>query len=680
MIVAVIQCRMSSTRLPGKVLLPILGKPMLLHIVERLRGAKTTDNILIATSTSEADDPIFRLASQHQIPCFRGSEDDVLDRFYQAIRANGGKTVVRITADCPLTDAGVVDRVVREFLQAGCDYAVHPRPEGLDVEVFTRSTLEQTWKEAHDPVDREHVTTYMRLSRKFRTLVVEPDVQISQVLNGWSVDTESDLTFVRAIYEHLYRPDASFGVREILQLLKEKPALMQINADQTRYEGYYRSIAHYKEPAPPVPRCLSQSYRLKELAKRLIPSCTQTFSKGPTQYIQGVAPVFLSRGAGSHVWDVDGNEYIDYPMALGAIILGYNYPSVTEAVRKALELATCFSLPHPLEVEVADLLCELIPCAEMVRFGKNGSDATTAAVRAARAITEREKVACCGYHGWHDWYIATTTRRRGVPAQVAELTLTFRYNDLDSLEQLFRQNPGQIAAVILEPIGVEEPKNGFLEGVRDIAHANGALLVFDEIVTGFRVSLAGAQDYFRVTPDLAAFGKAMANGFPLSAVVGKRQYMEIFDEIFFSTTFGGETVGLAAAAATLRELRAKNAIAHIWSQGQKLKEGYAVLAREHGLHEYTQCVGLPPRTVITFKDETGAESLTMKSLFQQECLKRGILFSGSQNLCLSHSDTDIHRTLKVYDAALRVLRAAMDSGDVAVHLEGPMVQPVFRRP
>ncbi len=680
MIVAVVQCRMSSTRLPGKVLLPILGKPMLLHIVERLRRAHTIDNILIATSTSEADDPIFELTCQLQIPCFRGSEDDVLDRFYQAIRVNGANTVVRITADCPLTDADVVDRVVREFLQAGCDYAVHPRPEGLDVEVFTGSTLEQTWKEAHDPVDREHVTTYMRLSGKFRTLVVEPHVEISQVLNGWSVDTESDLKFVRAVYEHLYRPDSSFGVREILQLLKEKPGLMQINADQTRYEGYYRSMAHSKEQVPPVPRCLSQSYRFKERAKRLIPSCTQTFSKGPTQYIQGVAPVFLSRGVGSHVWDADGNEYIDYPMALGAIILGYNYPRVTQAAREILDQGTTFSLPHPLEVEVAEMLCEIVPCAEMVRFAKNGSDATTAAVRAARAITGRDMVACCGYHGWHDWFIGTTTRRKGVPARVAELTLPFRYNDPDSLEDLFQEHPGQIAAVIMEPIGVEEPQEGFLAGVRDVAHSNGSLLIFDEVVTGFRMALGGAQQLFGIEPDLATFGKAMANGFPISAVVGKRQYMEVFDEIFFSTTFGGEIVGLAAAAATMKELREKNVPAQIWARGQRLKEGYTVLAQEHGLEKYTACVGLPPRTVILFKDETGVESLTLKSLFQQECLKRGILFSGSQNLCFSHSDADLHHTFEVFNAALRVLRIALKAGDVTARLEGPAVVPVFRRP
>jgi glutamate-1-semialdehyde aminotransferase/spore coat polysaccharide biosynthesis protein SpsF (cytidylyltransferase family) len=637
---------------------------MLLHIAERLKRANTIDNILFATSTSTADDPIFQLAHEHGIQCFRGNEEDVLDRFYQAIRGNGADTVVRITADCPFTDPGVVDRVVQKFLQARPDYAVHPRPQGLDAEVFTRTALEQAWAEAHDPVDREHVTTYIRFSGKFNTLVVEPDMEISDITNGWSVDSEADLRFARAVYELLYRSDHNFGVREVLQLLREKPELMRINADQNRYEGYYRSIAFSNEESPPPSCALTRSYQLKGRARRLIPSGTHSLSEAPTQHIQAVAPVFLLRGTGSHVWDVDGNEYIDYPMALGTVILGHNYPSVSEAVRETLRSGTSFSLPHPLEVELAELLCEMIPCAEMVRFGKNSSDVTTAAIRAARAITGRHKVAFCNHNRWLDWCNVQTTRDKGVPPQVAELTLTFLYNDLESLEWLFRDNPAQIAAVIMEPVGVEEPNPGFLEGVRELANHNGALLIFDEILTGFRISLGGAQEYFRVVPDLATFGKAMANGIGISALVGKRAHMEIFDEIFLSSAFTGETIGLAAAVATLRELRLRNVIEHIWNQGRKLKEGYMALVRQHGLLEYTECVGLPSRTVITFKDKTGAESLAMKTLFHQECLKRGILFSGGQNPSFSHSDADIDRTLRVYSTALRKLRSAIDVDNV----------------
>ncbi len=425
---------------------------------------------------------------------------------------------------------------------------------------------------------------------------------------------------------------------------------------------------------------IEQSRTLKLRAECLIPSCTQTFSKGPTQFIQGVAPVFLQRGQGSHVWDVDGNEYIDYPMALGPIILGHNNPTVNEAVQQQMAEGISFSLPHPLEVELAELLVSTIPCAEMVRFGKNGSDATAGAVRVARAYTGRDVIACCGYHGWQDWYIGTTTRNKGVPQAVRDLTFSFEYNKIATLERIFTEHPGQVAAVIMEPIGVVEPQQGFLEQVKELTHRHGALLIFDEIVTGLRLALGGAQEYFDVIPDLACFGKAMANGWPISAIVGRREIMKLFDEVFFSFTFGGEALSLAASIATINEIKNKNVIAHLWEQGRRLMDGYNVLAREYGLSEYTRCIGLPPHTVITFSDRSGEESLTMKSLFQQECLKRGILFLGLQNICFSHSEADIDDTLRVYRTAMEILAQAVEQGTVESQLEGEPVQPVFRRP
>lgn len=435
-------------------------------------------------------------------------------------------------------------------------------------------------------------------------------------------------------------------------------------------------VAPSKDSQKPV---ITKSLELKKKALQLIPSGTQTFSKGPTQFVQGIAPVFIQRGEGSHIWDVDGNEYIDYPLGLGPVILGHNYPAVTLAVVSQIKQGITHSLPHPLEIELAELLTQIIPCAEMVRFGKNGSDATSGAVRAARAYTGRDIIACCGYHGWQDWYIGTTTRNKGIPKAVCELTIPFQYNDIDSLKTIFTRNPGKVAAVIMEPIGVVEPQKEFLEEVLKLTHQEGALLIFDEIVTGFRLSLGGAQEYFDVTPDLACFGKAMANGFPISTVVGKKEIMPIFDEIFFSFTFGGETASLAAAIATITEIKDKNVIHYLWEQGKKLKERYNTLAKKLEIHNFTECIGLPPRTLITFKDEQGIESLLMKSLFQQECLKQGILFSGGQNICFSHSDLDIEKTLQVYRIAMEILADSIRNEKIAERLEGKPVQPVFRK-
>lgn len=681
-VVAIIQARMGATRLPGKVLAEIAGRPMLWHVVNRVRIARSVDKVVVATSNRSSDDAVAEFCVQNDIEFFRGSETDVLDRFYQTAKHFNADVVVRITADCPLIDPQVVDIVVSTYLEGGYDYVTntlrYTYPNGMDVEVFSFAALEKAWREARLPAEREHVTPYLRASGRFRVFNVENEADLSKRNLRWTVDEPADLEFVRAVYARLGGDKQPFGLSDILELLDKEPDLMQINSGIIRNEGYYKSLAS-EPPIPPQNRELKRSYELKAKAQRLIPSCTQTFSKGPTQFIQGVAPVFLVRGQGSHVWDVDGNEYIDYPMALGPIILGHNYPAVTEAVIHQMRDGTTFSLPHPLEVEVAEMLTEVIPCAEMVRFGKNGSDATSGAVRVARAYTGRDIIVCCGYHGWQDWYIGTTTRNKGVPKAVQGLTIPFEYNNIESLERIFAEHPGQVAAVIMEPVGVIEPRDGFLQQVRELTQREGALLIFDEVVTGFRLALGGAQEYFGVTPDLACFGKAMANGYPIAAIVGRRDIMEQFDEVFFSFTFGGETLSLAAAKATITEMREKNVIAHLWEQGQKLKDGYKVLAREFGVDRYTECIGLPPRTVITFKDETGAESLVLKSLFQQECLKRGVLFSGGQNVCYSHSDADIDYTLRVYRAAMEILAEAIKRGDALQRLEGEPVQPVFRR-
>lgn len=445
-------------------------------------------------------------------------------------------------------------------------------------------------------------------------------------------------------------------------------------------EGARLAARILAEPtAPPQRRDLTRSRALEASGRQVIPSCTQTFSKGPTQFTRGVAPMYLARGKGARVWDVDGNTYLDLPMGLGPVILGHADHEVDAAVQAQLRDGISFTLPHSLEVEVAELLCDVIPCAEMVRFAKNGSDVTAGAVRAARAFTGRDVVAVCGYHGWQDWYIGSTTRRAGVPKAVQDLTATFAYNDLASLERIFAAHPGRVAAVVMEPVGVVPPAPGFLEGVRRLTTQEGALLVFDEVVTGFRMALGGAQEYFGVTPDLACFGKAMANGFPVAAVVGRREVMRVFDDIFFSFTFGGEAASLAAAKATIGALRARRALEHIWRQGAVLKEGVEALLRHHGLQDRVALQGYPPRTSFAFKDEAGKPSLVLKTLFQQECLKRGVLFSGGQNLCLAHGPAEVEEALRAFRAAMEVCAEALAKGDVAARLEGEVLQPVFRQ-
>jgi len=421
--------------------------------------------------------------------------------------------------------------------------------------------------------------------------------------------------------------------------------------------------------------CIEQSNAIWDRATKVIPAGTQTLAKGPTQWVRGVAPKYLKRAKGCHVWDVDGNEYIDLTMAIGPVSLGYGYPAVDDAIRDQLNDGITFTLMHPLEVEVAELITDIIPGAEMVRFSKTGCDVTSAAVRLARAFTGRSDVLCCGYHGWHDWYISATDRSLGIPNQVSNLTYTFDYNDLDSLVDAM---DGDVAAVILEPTVFEAPKPGFLKGLREACHERGALLIFDEMWTGFRLALGGAQEAFGVSADLVCFSKAIANGMPLSVLAGRADVMTLLEkDVFFFTTFGGEALSLAAAKATLLEMQSRPVLRHMADQGRKLREGYEVIARDVGMR-FTSCQGYDARSVVLF-DPAKVDPLLAKSFVQQEMLTHGVLWSGFHNLSYSHADMDVKVVLDAYCEILPRLNEMVRSGNLSTALRGEPMLPAFRK-
>ncbi len=422
---------------------------------------------------------------------------------------------------------------------------------------------------------------------------------------------------------------------------------------------------------------ITRSNKLYERAVSIIPGVTQTLAKGPSQYVKGIAPKYLIRGKGSHVWDVDGNEYIDYNMAIGPLSLGYAYDKVDEAIIAQLKDGITFSLMHPLEIEVAALINEIVPNAESIRYSKTGADVTSATVRLARAYTGREKVLCCGYHGWHDWYISVTDRNKGIPEAIKDLTFTFNYNDIQSLIDSI---DSETACVILEPFVFEEPKENFLQRLREVCNENGTLLIFDEMWTGFRIALGGAQEYFGIDADLACFSKAVANGMPLSILTGRKDIMRLLEkEVFFFTTFGGEALSLAAAKATINVMKEKNVTAYLSKQGKKLKNGYNNIAGELGIN-FSKCIGYNCRSIITFdQTKSGQNPLEMKSLVQQEMIKRGILWGGFHNMSFSHTDEDIEYTLKAYKDVLPILKEAVDKQNVKSFLKGEPVEPVFRK-
>ena len=651
MIGAIVQARMGSTRLPGKVLMKISGRPVLTHIIERLKRAKLLKQIIIATTDQPIDRPIVKIVKRMPVKIFRGSQDDVLDRYYQAAKIYKLGTIVRITADCPLIDPQIIDQLLRYYLKnkARFDYLGLPKnyPEGIDTEVFTFSALRKAWQEAKLPSEREHVTPYLyKHPEIFRLGRMPPGLKGNFSQIHLSVDEDSDLKLVREVFKKLYHPSRIFYTQDVLRLFKKEPQLKLIKSEA-----------------------------LWKRAIKVIPGGTQTLSKAPNRFVQGISPKYLSFGKGCYVWDVDGNKYLDYPMALGPIILGYDYPCVTRQVIKQLHKGTTFTLMHPLEVELAELLTEVVPCIEMVRFSKNGVDATAAAIRLARAYTGREHIAFYGYHGYQDWYMVTTSNNKGIPKILAKFMHPFQYNKIETLEEIFSEYPHQIAAVIMEQPGID-PQNNFLQKVKNIAHKNGAVFILDEMVTGFRYALGGAQEYYKVTPDLACFGKGMANGFPISCVGGKKEIMQEFNQVFFSTTFGGETLSLVAAIATINEIRKKNVIKHLWRLGLKWKNGFNKLAKSIGVD--VEVGGAGPRTHFIFGDRLGKKSLEMRSLFMQETIKRGILFGGPIFMTYSHTDKDIERTIGVSGVALRILKKAIADGDINRYMEGDKIEEVFR--
>lgn len=422
----------------------------------------------------------------------------------------------------------------------------------------------------------------------------------------------------------------------------------------------------------------TQSSQWLQRAEKTIPLGSQTFSKSRIAYPKNVSPLFIKRGQGCQVWDADDNQYTDFVSGLLSVSLGYCNKEVDDAVIEQIKSGVTFSLPHQLEMLVAEKLVELIPCAEMVRFGKNGSDATSAAIRLARAFTGKEHVAVCGYHGWQDWYIGSTSRDLGVPEATKKLTHKFLYNDIGSLEQVFSNHKGKLAAVILEPMNSQFPQDNFLLEVQKLCKQHGAVLIFDETITGFRYHMGGAQKLFGVTPDLATFGKGMANGYPISAVVGRKDIMNLMTDIFFSGTFAGETLSLAATKATLDFMEDNKVIDHVTAMGEKLQAGLNTIINAMQAQKWLSVTGHPVWSFLNINACGIYSAIELKSLFLQEMAQRGFLLGGGHNLNYSHKTNDIEALLHAYKEVLQLLADTINKEDFSSRFKGELLEPVFK--
>ena len=673
-VVALVQARTGSVRLPQKVLKPILNKPMIELLLSRLSRSTELDEIVVATSKEKRDDKLESTVESLGFKCTRGSEKDVLDRFYKSAKFLDADVIVRITGDCPLVDSHLVDECIREYKKQKVDYFsnIEPvtYPDGLDIEVMSFQSLERANLEAETDFDREHVTPYIRNSDSFS----KSSIQHEEDLSGqrWSVDEPEDLIVVSKIFEY-FSPDIFFGWKKVIELLEIRPEIFEENKIIKNNEGAN----------------MGTGQKLYKRAKRVIPGGNMLLSKRPEMFLPEQWPSYFSKAKGCKVWDLDGNEFIDMSiMGIGTNILGYGHLEVDEAVHKVVETGNMATFNCSEEVLLSEKLLELHPWADMVRLARAGGEINSMAVRIARASTGKDKIAICGYHGWHDWYLSTNLNNDknldghllpglqtdGVPRGLIGTTLPFNYNDIDQLEALIKDNKDEIAAIKMEVSRNEGPEDNFLQKVRDLATENNIILIFDECTSGFRETFGGLHKKYGVEPDLALFGKALGNGYAISACIGRQEFMEAAQQTFISSTFWTERIGPSAALKTLEVMERTKSWKTITEMGNQISKRWHSLSNKYELDIDTW--GLPALSGFTFNSDN---NLYYKTFITQEMLKQGYLAANSIYVCTEHTQELVDSYFEALEPIFEIIKDCENGQDINSMLEGPVCHSGFSR-
>lgn len=672
-VAAIIQARMGSTRLPNKVMKPITGIPMIELLLSRLSRSGEVDQIIVATSEDARNQPLVEHVRKLGYTCIQGAENDVLGRYLQAASQTQADTLVRITADCPLIDPELVDECIRTFRLQGVDYlsngAAPAYPDGLDIEVFKRSALEQAGQETSDPYDREHVTPYLRKAEKFATGALPCPQDLGHL--RWTVDEAVDHQVVSQVFAH-FAPDIHFGWKDVLKLQQEQPDLFSANQNIVRNEG----------------ATMGTGQKLWKRAKDVIPGGNMLLSKRAEMFAPGQWPAYFSKAKGCEVWDLDGKRYTDMSiMGIGTNTLGYGHPQVDAAVMQTVQSGNMSTLNCPEEVFLAEKLVQMHPWADMVRFARSGGEANAIAVRIARAASGRDKVAICGYHGWHDWYLSANLaddrnldghllpglEPQGVPRNLQGTVYPFSYNNLPELQALVDQQ--DIGVIVMEVSRNKGPENGFLQQVRQLATERGIVLIFDECTSGFRQTFGGLHKLYGVEPDMAMFAKALGNGYAITATIGRREVMQAAQSTFISSTFWTERIGPTAALKTLEVMETTRSWEVITQTGLLIRDRWQQLADRHGLQ--IEHWGLPALTGFSFQ---GHDALAWKTLLTQEMLGRGYLAANSVYVSLAHTPAVIDGYFEALDHVFGLIkRCQSGQEDVQKLLRGPVCHAGFKR-
>ncbi len=662
---------MNSTRLPGKVMKSVGGLPLIELLLKRLSQSETIDDIIVATSSDEENKPLIDHITSLKIACEIGSEDNVLERFVIVGEKYNADIIVRITGDCPLIDPYLVDQCVNGFKANKVDYFTNVDPpiypDGMDVEVITLKALQESIKQTDDKHHKEHVTSFIRESELFKKDSISKDFDYSKL--RLTVDNREDLTVVNNIANY-FIPDWQFDWKQILQLYELKPHLFDANKNIKRNEGL----------------AMGAGQKLWVRAKNIIPGGNMLLSKRPEMFFPNKWPAYYSKSKGCKVWDLDNTEYIDMSiMGIGTNILGYGNSEVDEAVTNAIKKGNMSTLNCPEEVVLAEALVELHPWSEMVRLARTGGEANAIAVRIGRATSARDKVAICGYHGWHDWYLSANLgdndkldghllpglEPKGVPRNLKDTVFTFRYNRIDELIKLVNEH--DIGVIKMEVARNEQPKENFLMEVRQIANKHGIVLIFDECTSGFRQTNGGLHKLYGVEPDMAIFGKALGNGYAITAIIGRKEVMESAQSTFISSTFWTERIGPSAAIKTLEVMRKMKSWEIITKIGEEIKKGWSEIANNHNV-KINQW-GIPALAGFTFEHNN---PLMLKTLVTQEMLKYGYLASNSVYVSTEHTQNILDEYFEKIDKIFELIKS-MDDEDINNLLESEICHSGFRR-
>lgn len=671
-IVAIVQARMGSSRLPNKVMLPISGKPMIEVLLHRLSQAKSIHQIVLATSKNEENTLLVNHVSSLGYTCYQGDEEDVLSRYHDAAQSVNADIVIRITGDCPLVDSELIEQMITDFKETPCDYLsnIEPPtfPDGLDVEIFNYSALETANQQANTTFDREHVTPYIRNKPSFKRRNFRNDTDLSGL--RWTVDEPEDIKVIRNIFSH-YAPRIDFSRFETQALYTSKPEIFLSNQSINRNEGSQ----------------MNKGQKLWNRAKRVIPGGNMLLSKRPEMFLPEHWPAYFSKAKGCTVWDLEGNAFTDMSiMGVGTNILGYAHPEIDAVVSQVVSSGNMSTLNCPEEVYLAERLVEIHPWADMVRFARSGGEANAIAVRIARAASGRDKVAFCGYHGWHDWYLSANLdsegkldghllpglEPNGVPRSLSGTVLPFEYNDFQGLKDLVDQH--DIGVIKMEVSRNKGPEDNFLQKVRSLADENNIVLIFDECTSGFRQTFGGLHKHYGVEPDLAVFGKALGNGYSITCTIGRREIMEAAQSTFISSTFWTERIGPAAALKTLEVMEETQSWDKITQTGLKIRNGWQELADKYDLK--INHWGLPALTGFTFES---SDALEYKTLITQEMLKKGYLAGNSVYVCTEHNDDVLDGFFTELDPIFRKIQECEHDRKIHSLLDGPVCHSGFKR-